>query len=99
MNLGDKIRINNEAGTMEISIWEKLLNSQIKYGGLQFENDCKVRFECHSRECGKLLVTIYEDVEDNRVVYIIEYDGETVSYYVGRIEMFEHENILTYKTI
>ena len=99
MNVGDKIRINNKAGTMEISIWEQLSNNQIKCEGFRFEDNCRVRVECHSRECGKVLVTLYENVEDNKVIYIVDYDGERVSYYLGHIEIFEHENISVYKTI
>ena len=99
MEISDRIKIINDAGVMDISVFDLMKKSTLQSKGLLFDHPCRIRVESHKGDNGKLLVTFYENFSDNRLIYIIEYDGQNVSYYVGKILAFEHEEKQVYRTI
>ena len=99
MNNGDRFRIINNAGIMEVWIWGPITKAKMERDGISLARNGNLRVESHKGDNGALLVTLYENYEDNRIIYIIEYDGDKVAYYCGKIQAFEHESLKVYRTV
>lgn len=99
MNVGDKFRIKNEVGIMDIVIKERIDNCIAKLSGFSFSGDVKVRWEFHNDGCFGLISTLYCDSEKNRDIYVAEYESGILNYYKGFIEKFERENTTVYQTL
>ena len=99
MNVGEKFRIKNNSGYMDVKIIEKIDSNLFKRDGISIG---AARWEFHSDGYCGLISTLYSNVNNNRDIYIANYnyqDCDSVSYWKGFIEKFEHENQPVYNTI
>ena len=99
MKVGDKFRIMNCAGCLDVEVREILDTREVQIRGVVFPNESKVRIECHESEYGDTLITVYSGANDSRDIYLVEPSHKDVTYYLGFIEKFERENIPLYKTV
>ena len=99
MQIGDKIRVKNESGCMDIEIKEILDKRISKVKGIRFPNESNIRVECHEGKYGDTLISLYADTNDNRDIYLVEPSYQDVTYYLGYIEKTESENTPLFTTV
>lgn len=98
MKVGDRFRIVNCAGCLDVEVIEVLDKGDVQVKGVAFPNESKVRIECHESRYGDTLITVYSGANNSRDIYLVEPSYKDVTYYLGYIEKFETENVPVYTT-
>lgn len=99
MKAGDKFRIKNNSGVMDISIVKEVDKTDVRDVGIPVADGSKVRIECHDDGCYNFIFTVYIGGQQSRDIYIVEYSLGEVVYLLGHIDATEGENVPIYTTI
>ena len=95
-NVGDIIKLRNDAGVFQVEIKDKILTTDAIQG---FANDMvfegKMRLEVHHRYYGEYIITMTSREESNDtgkiIVCWLDTCNDQIEYYLGQIVQYEEK--------
>ena len=95
-NIGDIIKLKNDAGVFKVEIKRKMETNQAIQG---YDDDCrfdgKMRLEVHHRDYGEYIIAMTSREESNDtgriIVCWLDTCNDEVEYYLGQIIQYEEK--------